>query len=105
MRSIRFTVPRLAADAVDFVELRRRADATKLPDSTIECTVPVRLGEARITASFPMAILFTETLTALARAAAEQGKSNLAIACAEGALAAFTAIDEERARRVSSSST
>jgi hypothetical protein len=99
MSSIQFTIPRRAADAVDFLELRQIGNAAKLPRTTIECsTISVPIGQARITTSIPMAILLTEQLTLIARAASERGRSELALACAEGAVSAFAAIDDENVR-------
>ena len=97
--SIQFTIPRVAADAVDFLELRRQGNAAGLPRTTIEfSTISAPIGKARITTSIPMAVLLIEALRTLCTAASERGKSDLAVSCAEGVASAFKAIDEERAK-------
>lgn len=99
MSSIQFTIPRRAADAVDFLELRRHGNAAKLPRTTIECsTISAPIGKARITCSMDMAVFLIEALRILAGKASQRADTELVIACAEGVKSAFDAIDKERAR-------
>jgi hypothetical protein len=85
MSSIQFTIPRRAADAVDFIALRRYGTEAKLPRNTIECSmISVPVGQARVTCSIDMAVFLIEALRRLALEANERGKSELAIACTYG---------------------
>lgn len=99
MSSIQFTIPRRAADAVDFLALRRHGAAAKLPRNTIECsTISAPIGQSRITTSIDMAAFLVEALRIIAADADEHGQLELVIACAQGVKSAFDAIDNERAR-------
>jgi len=99
MRCVQFHIPRLAADAVDFPTLRKRALAMGLESTSIEYnSYRTRPGQTLITTAEPMAVLLADALRAIAVDAEQHGKSELLIACANGVAATFRAIDEERAK-------
>jgi hypothetical protein len=98
--SIQFTIPRRAAEVVDFVALRRYGAEAKLPRTMIEySTHSTPVGQTRITCSIDMAVFLIEALSRLAAEASDRGgKPELVIACAEGVKSTFDAIDAERAK-------
>jgi hypothetical protein len=99
MSSAQFYIPRRAAEALDFLAVRRLAQAIGLERTTIEAsTVSVPVGKTRITCSIEMTALLIEDLRMLSGVASEKSNTELLAACSAAVAAAIQGIDEARAR-------
>ena len=96
-----FVIPKRAANAVDFLALRRQAREAGLANDSIEANERhAGPSNTRITCRPAMALLLIEALRVVATQAESKHDGDLLIASAVGVKAAFNALDRVTPRKI-----